>query len=335
MSVVKRVVPILPERVVDFAWGLMRGQSKFSSSDVEGDVHGHLRQIRQDVQSQVRQDQRDLAEAKAALDEAKQAGSADVAALEKQTQTAQAQLGESRKDLAYVDNVRASLDATEKNLITIFNGRNLNFDQTKEIMKTQIENINSSARAMANFHSALPRLFATGSGAAGTVLVSYILETFFGYQVPELVIASTAALVASASYGIYQWKIAPKNVKRAQRELIRNDYQSNLYYHDYIHRVFYTLSSLFDQTLNTYENIYDTPYQPDKYADLENRKTLVWSVLGTLEGICGKECPQIHADYHNNKITPEIWPTCETAQGYKNCALFTRKETSPTDQNQT
>jgi len=326
----KRLVHILPEKVIDYAWGLTVG---YSESDVKfrvtsaDDIQNQLKQIRNDVQQQVLKRERALDEAEKALEEARKAGdSAKIRLREQAITAAETEYLEQHKDLDYVDNIVFAIDACERNLLTIIRGRNQNFEQTDSLMKTQIANIESSARLTKDLHSAVPRLFATGGGAGGTVLVNFILQSVFNYQIPDLVLASAAGIVASAFYGIFQWKVAPENVRRAQQEIIKNDYRRGIYYRQYISRTFSALSALFDQTLLIYENVYKKPYQPDRYRDVKNRQEVVWTVLGGQKGICAEYCPLIHLHYHDDKITPHVWSSCETAEGYKQCKINPERE---------
>jgi hypothetical protein len=100
-----------------------------------------------------------------------------------------------KKDLIYVDNVLSAIYACERNILSILRGRDLNFKQTDQLMENQIKNIESSDRLSKDLHSSIPRLFATGTGAAGTVFVGYLLS-FFNVNIPDTVLYAAAVVGA-------------------------------------------------------------------------------------------------------------------------------------------
>jgi hypothetical protein len=234
---------------------------------------------------------------------------------------AEAELKKKAVNLKYLDNINAAISASERNLHTIVKGRDQNFEQTDSLMKTQIANIESSARLSKDLHSSIPRLFATGGGASGTVLVGYISQQALGYTIPVEATAAAAAIVAGAFYGIYQWKVAPKNIERSQQEIVKNDYRRGIYFKQYVDRIVAALGALFDQTLNIYERVYGEEYDA-KYHDEEEKQTLIWSILGGKEAICGKKCGKIYQHYAKNIIKPENWASCETGEGSKDCIYY-------------
>jgi hypothetical protein len=310
------VASILPEAVLGFAWGLtieLSGDDdKISTKAHSDEIRNRLSEIRRNAINKIT----DLKDAHAPPDEIKKA----------------------EQDLRYIENILATIDSCERNLVSIIRGRNLNFKQSDELMDAQLQNIASADRLSADLHSAVPRAFASGSGsAAGTVLFSYLLS-FLKINVPSTVLYAAAVVFAGVAYWFYQWKFAPINRERAQIEYIKNDYRRDLYFLQYLESVRSTLSALFDEALTTYRKIYGSSYCGTTYDDENNRKTVVSNTLAGRLGLSGEFCKYIHKHYHVKPkrtllyqkpiITPERWVACETSKGCKECQEYIREENS-------
>lgn len=279
--------PILPEMTPNFAWGLTLGYSQDIEAKGRADkIRNRLEEIKRTVYEETKENK------------------------EKE-----------RADRLHVDNVLAAIDSCERTLLTVIRGRNLNFKETDRLMETQIKNIESSSRVMLNLHSVLPRIFATGGGAAGTVLVKFILNSLFKIEIPDEVLYSAAVVAAGVGYGIYQLVVAPKTSRRAQQQIIKNDYRRNLYYRQYLERSRGSLTALFSDTLNIYEKVYRKKYE-SKYDNEEERQKVVMNAMGGSEALSGRWCKKIHEHYHDNKITPVEWTTCESGIGYEKCSRW-------------
>jgi len=322
---------ILPERAVDLAWGLTlassssKNEALINSAD---DLHNRLKQIQLTVQQQVSKKDIERNESKKALEDALKNGSPNIAQLEKALDKAEASFNQANKDLSYTENVLSAIAACNRNIVSLISNRNQNFQQTDSLMASEIANIESSARLTANLQSLLPRLFATGGGASGTIVVNYILQSAIGYTIPVEVLAAVATIVAAGFYGLFQWKFAPRNVVRSQQEIIKNSYRRDIYYRRYVERVVSSLEALFDQTLSIYKTVYGYDYDP-MYDDVQARKKVAWDVLGGKDGVYGRPCPHIHKHYLQNKITPETWASCQSGEGYQTCMELQQTTAEP------
>lgn len=312
------VPPILPERVVEMAWGLNLAYSNLpdkSATITPDEIRYNFKEIRRKLQEQITNNEGARNDARKALVGIPTTDS-KFKGLTKTLNTAEEELKLQTNHLNYINNIEAALSSCERNLRSIIRGRDQNFEQADSLMKTQIANIESSARLTKDLQSSIPRLFATGGGASGTIVVNYILQSVFHYTVPVEVLAAGAVIVAGAVYGVFEWKVAPGIVERSQREIIKNDYRRNTYFAYYVDRVVAALGALFNQTLNTYQTIYGIPY--DSY-DQKKIEEAIWNVLGGREGICGKLCAEIHSHYYRDMIDPKNWSSCETGKGCEQC----------------
>lgn len=280
------VPPILPEEVPNFAWGLTHENSEEEGAkDRAEKIRTRIKQIKTDVYEKAK---------------SKKASEREKA------------------DRRYLDNVLAAMDSCERTLLTIIRGRNLNFNETDRLMETEKKNAEAASRVMLNFQSALPRAFATGGGAAGMVIVNFILE-MFKIEIPDIVIASAAVVAAGVVFGIHEWMFVPRARRRAQLEIIKNDYRRNKYFRDYLSRSRSSLNALFSEVLNVHERVYGKKYCKTKYDNLDEREKVVMNAMGGSKALYGKQCPKIHKHYQKNKITPDEWSTCESGQDYEKC----------------
>lgn len=319
----KRILPILPEQVVEKGWALTLAYSKDddAASASADETRNHLKQIRNDLQQKIVNNEKAKNEVKKALDDLSSDDKNKIKKYEDALAVAEKNNQDTYDDLRYFDNISAALDASERTIHTIVKGRDQNFEQTDSLMKTQIANIESSARLTADLHSAIPRLFVSGSGAVAPILINYILQMTINYTIPIEVLAAAATIAAGAFFGLYQWQVVPRNIKKTQAEIIYNDYRRGIYYRHYIDRVVSALGSLFNQALSTYEIVYGEPYNT-KYSNEENKQQVIWTALGGKKGIYGGLCKKMDSHYHKNVITPENWASCETGQGCEDCTLY-------------
>jgi len=310
--------PILPEQVIHYAWGLtLSSSSAGEHSTTPDDIRNTIKTTKTVLETQLAKREKERNEAKENLKGKTSADPQYNELLDKLTE-AKAELKAAQDRLSYVVNVDAALSSCERNLRSIINGRNLSYAQTDELMKTQIANIESSQRLTANLQSALPRFFATGTGAGGVVFVNYIFESLFKYTIPGEVLAAAAVVVAAAFYGGFELFVAPKNIAKSQHEIIKNCYRKNVYFANFMKRATTALEALLDQVLLIYHSVYGE-YYGDYQQDGNLKKTLIANVLG---GQTGKDrCPKITQHYALQELKPELWCLCETGTN-EDCPLY-------------
>lgn len=317
----QQLPPILPEEVVHYAWGMtLSSSSAGEPTTTPDDIRNSIKTTRNRLETQLAQREKERDEAKENL--RKNSTDAD---LKNKLDEATAELKAAQVRQCYMINVDAALSSCERNLRSIINGRNLSYSQTDDLMKTQIANIESSQRLTANLQSALPRFFATGTGAGGVILVNYILEGLFNYTVPAEVLAAAAIVVAAAFYGGFELFVAPKNISKSQREIIKNCYRKNVYFANFMKRATIALESLFDEVLGIYHSVYGSDYGLYQ-QDNSLKKKVIANILG---GQTGKDrCPRITQHYALEELKPELWCLCETGT-YDDCPLYKKPPEQP------
>jgi len=310
--------PILPEQVVHYAWGLtLTSSSGGEPTTTPDEIRNSIKTTRNRLEMQLSQREKACSEAKENL-KGKNSNDPQYAELASKLSDAEAELAAAQNRLFYMTNVEAALSSCERNLRSIINGRNLSYAQTDDLMKTQMANIESSQRLTANLQSALPRFFATGTGASGAILVNYVLEGLFNYTIPGEVLAAGAVVVAAAFYWGFEVFVAPRNIAKSQHEIVKNCYRKNVYYANFIKRATMALEALLNEVLEIYQTVYGVPY--DSYdQDSGKKKALISNILG---GQTGKDrCPKITQHYALQELKPELWCLCETGTN-EDCPLF-------------
>ena len=225
-----------------------------------------------------------------------------------------------RRDFQYVDGTYTAIESALRSLTTIVQGRDKNFDEVDKLMQTQIEKIEAIDKVSADAQSAVPRIFATGGGFSAR----FVILSFLGISFSPAVMAALGAIAASVSYAIYQILVVPRLRERTQKVMIDADYRRNIYFRQYVSKCQAALGSLCGDVLGIYRAIYDESYDA-RFDDPAKIRELVGTVMSG-EAVLPKWCKYIHRHYHSDEITPDLWSTCESAEGVEFCPLYQREE---------
>ncbi len=273
--------PILPETVLHLAWGQTLSLAANEEAQHFGqEVADRLKRIRASLES------------------------------------AGGDAAEVKRNLAYADAVFGAVESAFRNITTILQGRNKNFEDVNSLMQAQIEKIRAIDTVTKDAQSALPRVFAAGGGASAPV----VLLAYLGISVPPAVLAALGVMAGSLAYGVYQVVVAPRLKKMVQRALIDADYRRNLYYVQYVKMCRWTLESLFGEVLSAYKAVYGEPYD-QRFNDPAQVRAAVDAVVGE-KSLVPPWCKYIHKHYHEGKITPDRWSSCESGEGAEQCPLY-------------
>ncbi|MDD5617262.1 MAG: hypothetical protein PHH85_13785 [Candidatus Methanoperedens sp.] len=225
--------------------------------------------------------------------------------------------GSSQKEaeILYINWVFSSIEATYRNLATITNGRNLNYDQIKAIRDKEIENIQYYSQFTLNLQSAVPRILGmTLGGVGGVVILSKLILTYFPQNnfeyAPQLSIAAGAVIGYIANGFI----VIPWIRKRMLIKVIKLDNDTNLYYKHYLERSKKSLITLYSTVEQIHMNIFKCFYDTNKTD--EDIKAIVEKMLS---GINPTMCKNVGECMRYNDITPDCWSVCETFHEDKNC----------------
>lgn len=215
------------------------------------------------------------------------------------------------REKLYVDWVCSAIEAAYRDLATIMNGRNFNYEQIQKLRDKEMENIQYYSQFTTNLQSAVPRILGmTIGGMGGVVFLSKLLETFLPQNyAPQLSILA-GAVIGYIANGLI---ITPLIHKKMSIKLIKLDYDTNLYYEHYIERSKKALIALYNTVEEIHMTIFKDFYDPEKTEqDVEIIVEKMFSVIRPT--MCNKvgEC------IRNHDITPDRWSICETSPEDKN-----------------
>lgn len=201
----------------------------------------------------------------------------------------------------YVATTISAIQATRRSLDTVYKGRDLNFDENKELRSAYLESIKEGidfGKKAQDFLKSLPAMTIAGAGGALT------FTQYFGLSGLRL----WAVILGLAAIGYLINMMIKRYARRmSQMNYINQDYERNMYYEQYVARVQLILESLYIDIDQIHHNIFGAPY-PD--PDMERAPRRVVEEL--LAGIGPTHCKYMHKHMKEGKITPKLWSLCET-----------------------
>jgi uncharacterized membrane protein YuzA (DUF378 family) len=204
------------------------------------------------------------------------------------------------------------MDASLRNLDIITKGRDTNFEQNEKLrsayLRTIEENIEFGNRAK-DILKSLPTM---SVASLGGVTVFDVIADYLGRALTTASMVLILLGSAGAGYLINLYFVRESR-KRQQELLIKEDYERQLYFDQYVNRVKLTLMALYNDLNRLHENFIGTAY-PEK-SDVEK------AVLELLEGARPTFCEYVHKHMREGKITPELWVKCETGAN-ENCPQY-------------
>ncbi len=210
----------------------------------------------------------------------------------------------------YVDWVCAAIGATYRDLVTIINGRNLNFDDVKKLRDKEIDNINYYSQFTTNLQSSIPRISAMTIGGVGVPVI-------FAEFLPSLNVNFLQLLAVGAAIGYFVNGafIIPRVQEKMQIQKIKLDNDRTQYYDLYVERSKEALIALYMSANSHHNNVFKNFYDSKKvlYDDV---KIIIDEML---DSISSTMCPKISKCGIGKIITPDMWSICETGLGIENC----------------
>lgn len=201
-----------------------------------------------------------------------------------------------------------AIQMSVRNLGTIFNGRELNFQQNDKLREAYLTSITEDITfgdRIRDYAKTLPSLIVVGGGGLG---ISLIAKSYFGLTVTTLDILLIAIFFAAlglfASLVIRKW-----SVSKRIRQLMWQDHERNVYYEQYLKRASVELTNLYDVLLKIQEK---NPNAPRKDADKTELDNLLLSIYPT-------SCRNVNTCIYHWLYNPLIWTHCET------CGTTTQK----------
>jgi hypothetical protein len=274
--------PILPREAVQWTWSLTIGQSGSSDAEV-------LRERQKEIQGYI----------DGIKDELGKTGKA------------------SQQDIRYIDGVYAAINSCVRTLHIIIRGRDTNFKEVDKLKEVYLAKAEDIVTFSGNLQSAFGRIATmTIGGTSVTAIVAYYFPNLPVFVFP-LVLAAAGAI----SFGIHEQFVKPWKIGENVKANVKNDYQRNQYYQQYVRRSKGALTGLFKETLDLFEEIYGKSYNP-VYNKPGKKEEFVNNLLKPIE-FENYTCPIIHECFAKgiilDKKNLDRWPTCESGEGYGTC----------------
>ena len=202
------------------------------------------------------------------------------------------------REQRYVSLASGAMKASLRNLGIVYRSRQHNFAETEKLRAVYLQSIAESlefGKKAEDFVKSLPTMTFT---AAGGATIGELLN------LSNVFIWALALGFGAAGYLVNLWFVA-RGRRQTQFQLIQQDYERNLYYRQYIDCVADVLLALYSDLDRIHANVFGAAYPlKDK-----NPRGLVDEILS---GVHSTFCPLVHAHFRARKITPELWPMCET-----------------------
>ncbi len=198
---------------------------------------------------------------------------------------------------AYVNSAIATMDACLRNLATIYKGRELNFEENGKLRKAYLESVKENlefGNKARDFLKSLPSMAVTAGG--GVTVIEAI-------GIDRIPIWALSLLLAGLGY-LVNLIVVRKMRRRTQMLYVKEDYDRDLYFEQYVRRVSATLETLYLDLDRIHRNIFKSPYPVDRSA-----KEIT---DGLLSGVGTTFCRYMHKHMNEKRITPELWPVCES-----------------------
>lgn len=232
----------------------------------------------------------------------KEPGSQDIAALaEKVLKDIQEQAQKTGgAEQQYVSGAVSTIQASLRSLDTIYKSRELNFEENEKLRSVYLdaikENLQFGKKAQ-DLLKSLPTM--TIAAGAGVVTVAQLFR-LAGWQLWLVGLG-----LAGLGYLINQGIVSAMR-KRQQQLYLEQDYERDLYYEHYVTRVRTTLVSLYLDLDRIHLNAFNQTYP------VSPPETVLNIVEEIVKGIRPAMCAYVHKHRSENRITPELWPRCET-----------------------
>lgn len=210
----------------------------------------------------------------------------------------------------YVDSTVAVIMAGMRTLDTIYKGRELNFGENEKLRSVALDNARENlefGKKAQDFVKSLPAMtVTTGTGV--------ITASALGMDPLQLWMLGVG--LAGLSYMVNLWIVRAVHVRK-QKLYLKQDYERNLYFEQYVTRVSTTLTSMYLDIDRVHERVFGQPYP------LEPPEDVSYIVEETLKGIRHTMCDYVHKHMREGKIAPRLWPLCETGgKAAEECELW-------------
>lgn len=217
----------------------------------------------------------------------------------------------------YVISAIATMEASRRSLDTVFKGRELNFQENEKLRSAYLDSVKESLAFGEKAKDFLKSIPSMTIGAAGGVTVSQALN------ISGVSLWAIGLLLAAVGYLVNLWFVSRARDK-TQLLYVNQDYERGLYYDQYVVRVSVILTSLYLDLDRIHKNVFGQPYP----VDSTEVRAIVEEML---RGVRPTFCEYVHKHMMEKKITPVLWPVCETGspEAVVRCRYWEKKTSTP------
>jgi hypothetical protein len=220
-------------------------------------------------------------------------------------------LASTPKEKGYIISAIATMRASLRSLDNAYKSRSLNFQENEKLRLAYLDSIKESldfGDKIQDFLKSLPTMTITAAGGVT------LLQLLPGKILPEVSWGIGIGL-AALGYLINLWF-----VRRARHQTqvlyVRQDYERNLYYDQYVRRTADIIHGLILDLERIHKHTFGENYETDLTPN-----AIEETIEKILTGVRSTFCIYAHKHMIEKKITPEIWAMCESGhtEGIKMC----------------
>ena len=215
------------------------------------------------------------------------------------------------KELSYVEGAVSAINLGLRNLAIIAELRKKNFQEVDRLRGAQLSVVEHFQKLTGSWQSLGPRLGAVGIGG----VLGGSLSTVLG-NLPGEVNAAISIGGMIFFYLLHGVVVVPIVKHFKMRDIMKRDYDRNLYYDQYLERSKLALRSTYRDLERLHTSIFARPYDETVNVD-----SLVESMIG---GAKSTMCEHVHNHMVQGIITADLWSMCETGDGKENCRHWSK-----------
>lgn len=208
---------------------------------------------------------------------------------------------EPREEKDYIFSAIVAMDAALRNLDIIQKGRELNFQENERLRQACLDSVAENIAFGNKARDFLKSLPTITIGGAGSVTLAASLQS--SLKLSDLQLWGIGLTAAALGYLVHLGVVRLMR-RRTQMLYVVQDYERGLYYSQYVTRAAVELTSLYLDVDRIHKNVFGQSYQVETEAQ---------AIVGEmLKGIRPTFCKYAHKHVRGQKVTPELWPLCET-----------------------
>jgi hypothetical protein len=210
----------------------------------------------------------------------------------------------SEDEKRYLFRVLAAMECALRCLHLLYKGRNYNWQEIEKLHDVYLESLKDTVTFGEKFKDIFRALPAMALGSAGGITLVEAFKT-----TPTSKLWLVGLLFAALGYFVDLFVVKWCS-KRRRRNYIRLDYERTCYYIDYLTKIYPVLIHLYDNVKKIYEEIFEAKSKSEEDKEREEKE---W-IKEMVDQLDPHRCEYIEIHMESNKITPELWPRCETGK---------------------